>query len=88
MASKTRIIQSHRLAAGAPDVFLYLLATFHRFRALVDPVSLLPAPSALLWFRAVCSSVPLFSAVVALVGFGAVVLHMTLRRANMRNGDH
>ena len=75
------------MAARATSIFLYLLATFHRFRALVDPVSLLPAPSTLLWFRAVCSSVPLFSAVVALVRFGTVVLHMTLMRANMRNED-
>ena len=69
---------------GAPDVFLYLLATFHGFRALINLVALLPTPSALLRFRAVCSSVPLFSAVVALVGFRTVVLHMTLIRASMR----
>ena len=75
------------LAAGAPYVFLYLylLATFHGFRALIDLVSLLLAPSTLLRFRAVCSSVPLLSAVIAPVRFGAVVLHMTLRKANMKN---
>ena len=84
---KKRILQLQGLAAGAPDVFLYLLATFHRFRALIDPVSLLSAPSALLRFRAVCSCVPLLSAVVAPVGFGTVVLHMTLTRINMRNAE-
>merc|ERR1719228_731358 len=41
-------------------------------------MSLLPAPSALLGFRAVCSCVTLLSAVEALVGFGTVILHMTL----------
>ena len=76
------------MAAGATSIFLYLLATFHRFWALVDPVSLLPTPSTLLWFRAVCGGVPLLSAVVAPVRFRAVVLYMTLRRANIRNENH
>ena len=78
---------AQKLAAKAPIVMLYLLATFHGFRALIDLVALLPAPSALLWFRAVYSCVPLLSAVVAPVGFGTVVLHMTLTRINMRNAE-
>ena len=55
------------------------LATFHGLRALVHLVSLLLAPPALLRLWAVCSGVPFFAAVVALVRFRAVILHMTLR---------
>ena len=57
----------------------HLLATLHGLRALINLVAFLLAPPALLRLRAVGSGVPLFSAVVALVRFRAVILHMTLR---------
>ena len=60
----------------------YSLATLHGLGALVNLVAFLLAPPALLRLGTVRSGVTLFAAVVALVRFRAVILHMTLR-ANM-----
>ena len=55
------------------------LATLHGLGTLVNLVTFFLAPPALLRLWTVCSGVPLFAAVVALVRFRAVILHMTLR---------
>ena len=47
-------------------------------------MSLLLAPPALLRLWAVRSGMPFFAAIVALVRFRAVILHMTLKRASIR----
>ena len=60
--------------------FGYLLATFHRLRALVHLVTFLLAPSALLRLGAVCSGVTLLATVVTPVRLRAIVLHMALTR--------
>ena len=56
----------------------HLLATLHGLRALINLVAFLLAPPALLRLRTISSGVALFSAVVALVRFRAVILYMTL----------
>ena len=63
--------------------FRYLLATFHRLRALVHLVTFLLAPSALLRLRAVCSGVTLLATVITPVRLRAIVLHMALTRRSV-----